>query len=261
MFNLHIGTPGIIPNMVHSVEQANLLEGCSDVQILSQKTWQEQFRGLVNRDQNKASFSATDWRAVEEKVVDLSNQGPVALSQHALMGRIEDCFIKRKMLPYADKRLGRLTEIFANVPVTLHLTIQNQFDYLQAAVNRLPEGKSFPEPRVVPSWSELVRRIKAAAPGTKVVVWEFDKPEEVALSFLMYLLNIENDGLINAMRRHLRATLKRQDTTLNGDEFPGPFHELTNRMDLQYELDLLALGRMKGVSLIPIGSIPKELHL
>lgn len=261
MFNLHIGIPGVVPDLLQAVAQAGLLKADHGPQILPRKLWQEQFRGLVNAKRKEAAFNVAGWRATEGAIAELSARGSVAASLHALLGGAEDCFLKSKVLPYTEARIGRVSEIFAAVPLTFHLTIQSQFDYLRATVERVPEGKVFPEPRTVPSWAQLVRRIKAAAPGSQIVVWDFERPDKVALAFLICLLDTKDGGLIEALDEHLSKTLQHPDSLPIAHEIPGISHELTDRLDVQYELDLAAIGQMTDVSLILPENIPEEFHI
>jgi hypothetical protein len=257
MFNLHVGIPGIVPDLLNSIVQAGILKGDSSPSILSRKLWQEQFRNLINAKQKEAQFNVAAWRTTEATIADLSALGPVAVSQHALLGRPEDCFLKRKVLPYTDARIARISDLFAAVPLTIHLTISSQFDYLHTTMNRLPKGKTFPQPSIVPSWSELVRRIKGAAPDRQILVWDFESPEKIALAFMIFLLDTKDEELIDAIDAHLSVTIKRPETAINSPEIP---HEMINRMDAQYDFDLEAINQIEGVSLILSDSIPDKLH-
>ena len=261
MFNFHVGIPGIVPDLLNSIVQAGILKGDSSPSILSQELWQEQFRSLVNTKQLEALLNVAARRTAEATVADLSALGSVAISQHALLGTPEDCFLKHKVLPYADARIARVSDIFAAVPLTVHLTIFSQFDYLHTAMNRLPKGKAFPQPSIVPSWSKLVQRIKVAAPDRQIMVWDFENPEKIALAFMICLLDTKDDGLIDAIATHLSVTIKRPEPAINSPEISGVSHEMIDRMDAQYDFDLEEINRIEGVSLILPDSIPEEFHL
>lgn len=260
MFNLHVGIPGIVPDLLHSVVLAGLLKRDGAPAVLSRKLWQEQFRGLVNAKRTKAAFDVAAWRAVEATIADLSTHGAVAVSQHALLGGPEDCFLKRKVLPYTDDRIAQVSEIFAAVPLTFHLTISSQFDYLHTTMLPLSAGKALPQPGIVPSWSALVRRIRAAAPDRPLIVWDFERPEKVALAFMICLLDTKDPALIEALDAHLSKTIP-PPTSSNSNEIPGITDEMIDRLDAQYDLDLEALKQIEGVSLILPESIPEEFHL
>ena len=65
--------------------------------VLSRKLWQQQFRGMVNAKRTKAALDAAAWRATEATIANLSAHGAVAVSQNALLGGPEYCFLKRKV--------------------------------------------------------------------------------------------------------------------------------------------------------------------
>lgn len=261
MFNLHVGIPGIASDLLHSTVHAGLLKRDGAPAVLSRKLWQEQFRGLVNAKSTKATFDVAAWRATKATIADLSAYDAVAVSQHAFLGSPEDCFLKRRALPYTHARIARVSEIFADVPLTLHLTLQSQFDYLHTTMNRLPAGETIPQSGLVPSWSELVRRIKAAAPDRQIVVWDFEKPEKVALAFLICLLATKDAALIKALDALLSATIRRPEPPSGSHETLGIPHDLIERMDAQYDLDLEDISKIEGVSLILPESVPEEFHL
>jgi len=261
MFNFHVGIPGIVPDLLHSIVKAGILNGKNSPSILPSKLWQEQFRGLVNTKQKRAVFDVAAWGAAEAIIADLSAFGTVAVSQHALLGCPEDCFLKRKVLPYTDARIARTSELFAAVPLAFHLTISSQFDYLCTIMNRLPEGKAFSQPSIVPSWSELVLRIRAAAPDRQIVVWDFEKPEKAALAFLISLLDARDTALIEALVAHLSVTIKRPELPINSREIHRIPHDQIERLDAQYDLDLQVISKIEGVSLILPDSFPEEFHL
>lgn len=261
MFNLHVGIPGIVPDLLHSVVHAGLLKIDDAPAVLSRQLWQKQFRGLVNAKRKNAALDAAAWRWTEAAISDLSAYDTVAVSQHALLGGPEDCFLKPKVLPYTDARIARVSEIFAAVPLTFHLTIQSQFDYLHATMARLLASSDSLQRGIVPSWSGLVRRIRAAAPDRKIVVWDFEQPEKVALAFMVCLLEVHDTALIKALEAHLYATLKRPGSPIGSNDIPGMPQEMIDRLDAQYDLDLQDLGKIEGVSLIVPDSISEEFHI
>lgn len=258
MFNLHVGMPGIVPDLLESIVQAGILRGDSSPSVLSLELWQEHFRNLVNAKQKEAHLNVAAWHKTEAAIADMSARGSVAISQHALLGPPEDCFLKRKVLPYADARIARVSNIFAAAPLTVHLTMSCQFDYLHKVMHRLPKEKVFAQQSIVPSWSDLVRRIKAAAPDRQIMVWDFENPEKIALAFMVCLLDTKDEGLIDAIDAYLSVTIKRPNFAIKSPEIP---HEMVDRMDAQYDFDLEEINQIEGVSLILPDSIPEEFYL
>ena len=260
MFNLHVGIPGVAPDLLHSVVRAGLLKRDGAPAVLSPKVWQEQFRGLVNAKRSKAELDIVAWPKTKATIAALSAHDAIAGSLHALLGGPEDCFLKRKVLPYADARIARVSEVFAAVPLTFHLTIQSQFDYLQTSMNRLPEGKTLAPPGIIPSWSALVQRIRVAAPDREILVWDFERPEKVALAFMIYLLGTNDPALIDALEAYLSKTIQRLSPP-SSHSIAGLSHEMIDLLDAQYDLDLQALKQIEGVLLIRPELIPEDFHL
>ncbi|WP_386684784.1 hypothetical protein [Loktanella sp. R86503] len=260
MFNLHLGLPGIIPDLLHSVSQPGILMSEGLPQVLSRQLWREQFRGLINAKRKEAMVDVSAWRKIETAIASLSVHGTVAASQHSLLGGAEDCFWKQSVLPYTKNRIGRISDIFTDVPVTFHLTIQGQFDYLYEVVSRMPEGKGFPEPRITPSWAQLVRRIRTAAPRSRIVVWDFEHPEKVTLAFLISLLDTTDDKIIDALEKYLLNIPQPSKTLLSNHKITGISQSWIDKLDFQYERDLAEISCMENVSLILPENVPEEFH-
>ena len=260
MFNMHLGVPGVFPDLLHSIAKAGMLRSSERPYVLPRKLFQQKLRGMINATMTEASVNVMAWRAAKTFVSELSNQGTVVISQHAMLGNPESSF-KKKVLPYAEARVLRITDIFAAVPLTFHLTITNQFDYLQATMESWGEGQVFPTPRNVPSWADLVRRMKAAAPDRQIIVWDFERPEIVALAFAISMLNTTDNSLIKDLKQHMSAHFKSPEHKANRQEIPGLDHDLIHRLDAQYDVDLAVIEVTEGVSLIRPESIPEEFHL
>jgi len=259
MFNLHAGIPGIVPDVLQHVVQDGLLKSNNAPVVLSHKIWQEQFRGLVNAAKQKGTLDVAAWRATEETISNMSARGSVAISQHALLGRPEDCFLKRKVLPYADARIAMVSKIFAAAPLTFHLTISSQFDYLRNILHRPSTRVATSEPKIFPTWISLVQRIRKAAPDRQIVVWDFERPEKAVLPFLVRLLDINDSALIQNLERYLSNKFPGLSYTHN-QEISGISRDTVERMDAQYELDLEAIKNIKGVSLILSDSMHRNFY-
>lgn len=261
MFNLHIGIPGVVPDLLHSITQAGILNTDGAPKILSREVWHSQFRGIVNANRNDTISNSKSWNAAKMTIADLSAYRCVAASQHALLGKAKDCFLKNRVLPYTEERIKRVSQVFATVPVTYHLTIQCQIDYLNATIQRTPEHGVFSELRIIPSWAQLVSRIRAADPHSQIVVWDFERPDKMALAFLICLLDFYENTRIEviyeylAKRRNLLSILPVDYGVSNMSP------DLTDRLDSQYECDLEVIGGMEDVSLMLPKNIPEEFHL
>lgn len=261
MFNLHIGVPGVAPNLLHSIEQTKILKGPRGPQIISRKLWKQQFRGLINSRKIEDYTNITALRAAETTIAELSRHDSVAASQHALLGAPEECFFKNTVLPHTESRMRQVSDIFAAVPLRIHLTIQSQFEHLQVATNRLTKDMIFSEPRTTPSWAALVRRIKVAAPATQIVVWDFENPRQVALGFLATLLNINDPILIESLKTYIMSNFINTNTPPVSGAITEASKWAAEGFDTQYELDLQEISQMPGVNLIFPRDLPREYRI
>lgn len=260
MLNLHIGIPGVIPNLLHTVVRAGFIKENNGPQILSHKLWQKHYRSLINAKQREIPLNVVSWHVAEAIFSQMTMKGPIAGSQHAIFGRMEDCFLNERVLPQTEVRIERLKSLFSATPITYHLTIQNQFDYLFAAYLRDPKKlldiKSF----FIPSWAQLVERIKSAHPESSVFVWDLEQPTRVLLSFLISLLGVTRERQILALKELLEEELSLPYSFTPDQEVPDFLQALSQRLDDQYEYDLEAIDRITGVSLMLAENAPVELH-
>lgn len=261
MFNFHIGLPGLASDLLSSVSQADVFKTGATARVMPQERWREQFRGLVNTEGADPTSKIKAVRTAERAIADWAKDGAVAISQHALLGAPEDCFLKEKPLPHADARIERVSELFASVPLTFHIAVQNQLDYLLAAMNRRPESRIAQKLRTIPSWSQLALRIKMAAPGRQIIVWDMEQPNKTTLAFAISMLDVSDSASI-IIQNWPRARIMTQSNQMAGNlETQGLSSDLVDRLDAQYDLDLEEISQIEGVSLVLPQNVPDELHL
>lgn len=260
MFNLHIGVPGVIPDLLHTVVRSGVVKANKDPQILSRKLWQKHYRSLINAKQRETLQNVVSWNVAEAIFSEMSMKGPIAGSQHAILGKMEDCFLNERAFPQTEARIEKLKKLFSATPIVYHLTIQSQFDYLLTAYLRDPKKLNSAENFFIPSWAQLVERIKLADPASKVFVWDLEQPSRVLLFFLISLLDITGEDQIITLKELLKKELSTHFSYASGQEIPDFLRALSHRLDDQYEHDLEAIGRLTGVSLTLSDSVPVEFH-
>lgn len=261
MFNLHIGIPGIIPDLLHSIERSKVFAGIQSPKILSRKLWQDNFRGLINSPAREVNSELQNWTNSQVELFQIFECESFAASQHALLGGVEDCFQKNRTLPYSDLRVARVSEIFDLVPLTFHLTIQSQFEYFNASTLRLSKNKTPLDIRGIPSWSQLVKRIKAAAPERNIVVWDFEDHQKAILPFVISLLDIKDGSQIESLSIYLKRYIIRHGPTVIKDDILALSPDMVEEMDYQYNFDLLSIDQIEGVSLVRVSDIPIDFYL
>jgi len=191
MFNLHIGLPGIFPDLFQSIENMSFSEQTS--WIVPADSWKTQLRSAVNGKVKMSDFFQFGLNEIVEKISNEADCGTVTASQHAMLGSQTDCFQKDRILAQAARRIKRVSTIFKTVPTTFHITLVSQSDYLQATTNSIDDAYEIFATKNIPSWTDLISCIRAAAPKQQIIVWDFQEPDKVALMFLAYMLNVQDE--------------------------------------------------------------------
>lgn len=250
MFNLHAGIPGVASDLLHSVDKSRILESQDSSAIISRPVWKKQFRELINTRWREAALDTDSWSNVEEILSDFSRYNTVAISQDALLGVAEDSFLKDKVLPQTEARISRVAEIFSGHSVMLHFAITSQLDYFYEFVHSKNNMDMISEARTVPSWSSLIERIREIVPEFGIMVWDFERPREIALPFLGELLRVNDFDLILELKELVSSAFPEHENPLVSESLPGLSFEIIERLDVQYELDLQTLAKMEGVTLV-----------
>lgn len=261
MFNFHIGLPGIASELLNSVYDEGFLTGVNGHYIMPKKLWKERFRSLVNVSPRKTICDTGAWLETAAIVSDLSKYESVAISRHSFLGKPEDCFSELGALPKTTARISRISDVFSSIPLTFHLTISPQFEYLYSVTRNSTEIDSAPTNGMVPSWADLVHRIKASAPHRRILVWDFEQPEKVALPFLISLIGIENSYFVDKLREHLGGSLK---YCMDSDSEPENLNihsRFSNQLDLQYDVDFNLMEQIEGVSVLRPSDILDNFYL
>ena len=249
MFNVHVGLPRVAKNLLHSFAEAKRVVPAGRSYIVSRQVYQENIRGLVSSTDRSSSLDEVSRRRAEAMIRQLVQHDVVAMSQHALLGQYEDCYLRRKVLPQGEARLARLAEVIKPFQMTVHLTITSQYDYLHAAlVNDESEIEAISDN--VPSWSQLVQRLRISVPEATFIVWDFERPAAIAPEFLMSLLQLSMTDVDKSELEQIVATTVDLVPSVLSTHHDSEVDALAARLDEQYELDLTVLAEMPGVSLM-----------
>jgi hypothetical protein len=117
-------------------------------------------------------------------ITSLEGAGSIVLSDENLLGSLY-CFSRDKGLyPGAPENLRALINLFeGNIDVVIYLSVRNYSSWLESAYlqflkkrKKLVAFKEFIELASVDSmsWYALVRRLSAAAPAARVVLWRYE---------------------------------------------------------------------------------------
>lgn len=259
MLNMHIGLPGVYPNLIHDLSRQRFFRERSNCYVMSRAVWQDKLRGLVNSPPGNTELQYSARQAMELILTDAAQSKFFAASQSALLGKIEDCFLRNVVLPRAEDRVKNLAQIFEKTPITFHLTVPCQFDYLIAAA--MKGNKRFCEIRSIPSWANLIGRIKLSVPDSKLVVWSFEQPEKMILAFVVSLINNHDPRFAADLKKYLAGKIQHVQSKQHGQRRIDVSEDLAVKLDAEHERDLQLIGKMNGVLLVLPSSVPPDLYI
>lgn len=261
MFNLHVGLPGIAADLFVHDQLDTILGKAFSHRIVRDELWKENVRSAVNNGEGDSRSTRLVWELARDTVRELAALKATAISQHALLGRSGDGFLKSKAFPKAFERISHLSDIFLDQPLTLHLTVASQFDYLKMAMERSNKVQPFSVPKIVPSWSDLVFRIKDAAPERQIVVWDFEQPRKSSVAFIVNMLDLTDDETVSNIYEWVAKAKLWDDYGLYKPDMSSISQELAEELDAQFEIDLEEIDGMSNVTLIRPNRIPVEFYL
>lgn len=231
------------------------------VEMLNQKDYKKYFRHLVNGSNDILNLATQDGRAQAAFLGNLRGADLLVASQPGLMGHPRDVFRDGMILPGAEDRVARLSQIFVDTDLDLHLAITHPADYLRAlqgdiALTKVMDGFH----NTVPSWLEFAVRLHKACPNRRLLVWDFEAPDKIALAFAMTMLSVDETHLSDLKAPVAEALRVSTLLPMIMDQQAVP-NDLMARLDAQYEEDLNALDRLDNTVLIRSNLIPEDMWL
>lgn len=261
MFNLHVGLPGIAAEVMQHPQLGIILGKKFGSRVVQPEVWRANFRTAVNNGEGDSRSTRLTWELAKDTVKELSDIKATAISQPAMLGRSGDCFIRHKPLPNTFDRISHVSSIFGKSPLTIHLTVASQFDYLKMAMERSQKVHPFTVPKIVPSWSELVLRIKDAAPDRKIVVWDFEQPRKTIVAFVVNMLDLVDEEAVGRIYKWISSSKFWDDFSQFKPDMSAISAEMAEELDAQYDADLKDIQSMPDVYLLGASRIPEEFHI
>ena len=174
-----------------------------------------------------------------------------------MLGTPTDLLFPDKFLPRAQERLNRLAGLFNAGSLTIHVAITSHFEYVNALMKSNENGKRQADMMSALSWSDLIGRLRAEVPDSHFVVWDFEKPEAIALAYVISMLGIDDEETILALHCALsKANWPSKNITEN---YSAIIREsVIARLDDAYEIDIHNIEKMNDLSVVRWSSIPKE---
>lgn len=257
MFNVHIGLPGIAPNLLHTLAKQCSFSGEKVAHVLSTGEWRNNLRHIIIPTKNTIEVSEEEREATASKIQNRLNNAPLAISQHAVLGGMGDSFRGDVKFPQAKARISQLTGLLYETPFTMHILICNQAEYAA----RLASSSNKPFPPIdggnIPSWANLVKRIQKTAPNWPIVVWDFDDAKAISLLFVVKLLNISADADMKSVRDFLVTHFETLIGTPSIENAIQLSDELVENMDMQYEADLATIATLPDVTFVSAKTVPE----
>jgi hypothetical protein len=255
--NFHIGAPRIGAELVSAVASAESLSKNTELLVMPKEIYREYFRSLVN-SKDPIRSKENYWNAAEEKIQSLTKYDTVAISQHAALGEHHDLIFSKRGIELAAGRVAKLSSLFDSHPLRFFFTITSQVEYFIWTLGI--DARSAIAAGATISWTDIIGRLKAVTPDRQFVVWDFERPQKVALAFVAQVLDTYDRDFLTDARQLISCnnayiSFKNMKNSLEGLE------DSLARLDDQYGSDLEAISKMDGVTVIRSDEVPNEFHL
>jgi hypothetical protein len=251
MINFHLGAPGLFRDLPSILAGAEASQIAADRYILSRELLDTKVRPYLNsrtRDARTLEALRRDALAAVEMVPwDI----PVACSQPELFGSTAEFMRPGKTFPAAERRFQRLCEVFEGSDLTVHLVITSQVDAIWQLEDVPQQQKLLAFRETGLSWSNLVWRLRRAAPQCRMIVWDFEHPRVIAPFLVESLLEVGQGGLggdvYGRMARYTDMPQLEFVSLCSAEEALA-----VQRLDDLYDIELEKIEKMKGVSLMRV---------
>jgi hypothetical protein len=126
MLNVHLGAPGIVPELLQSLSVSEPVRAADDVYIAPPSDYRELFKQLVNAKARTGLASPDAIQGIREFTHLASVLEVVALSHSNFFGYAADALVSRKAFPSAEARVGRFSSLIGSCAMTFHLVITEE---------------------------------------------------------------------------------------------------------------------------------------
>lgn len=273
--------------LLTSLSQNQELLGQHSVALPPPSTYRRQIRDTLGKMAN--STMVTDFKgAVLSGMIGDSKPERLILSNDNFFGVPRRAIKNNAFFPHAEERLRGVSNLFAGEDLEVFLSIRNPATFIPALVKASPnhpleEVTDNCEPMAL-RWSDLIMRIRQAAPHMQVTVWcNEDTPiiwEEIMREMADLGSTIDLQGGMDLLRTIMSAEgIKRLEVFLKEhpgvteiqkrriyaaflDKFaieeeieeeldlPGWTHQLVDAMTDSYDEDVFLIERIPGVTVL-----------
>ena len=260
--NFHVGAPRIAEDLIREAATEPTVTADEQLRVLRPWEYKKHLRSLVNDGMLGIEPLGADSDQSAKLCAHLAGFQTVVVSEHAMTAHPKQVLKQGVILPNAEQRLARLSMLLSDFDMDLHLAITDQAQYLsQLPVrNAAARADRFDLSERVPSWFELVSRIRNACLRNRIVVWDFSDPKSVALPFVMTMLNLEEQEL-ETMRASVSDYVRRKSVL--AELFPSA-HLGSDAAELllqTYKQDLDNLEALENTVVIRASKMPATLRV
>lgn len=241
MFNFHIGATRLIPNLIDSASRIPAIKAIPGPYVVPKGKYRNAFRkNAIDRP-----FQTSESAEADPDVRFLAQwHDVVAISQQAFLGVQEDFLKARLISKRAASRVGKLSEILSEFPLTLHFAVTHPNLYAFGTnesdrSNLIVHEQEF-------SWLAVVQAIHIAAPSRKLVVWDFQRPSDVGISFVASMLGLAESSIDKSTRSAIKRLIETEPSQRLENVAVGDIDELRHR----YELELSEISRVPNVEVM-----------
>jgi hypothetical protein len=249
MIDLHIGAPAIFENLAYRVMTFQHSWSPGEHDFISREDFNEHIWPYLSQKVKDAAALARLRDRAFDAIEQLRADSRAFVSHPQILGTQSDYFRGGKAFRSLEHRVKRLCTFLDGIELTLHININNQVDTIWGLVGVSNDEKRSGILRSGLSWSNVVWRLRRAAPMCHIVVWDFERPSLVAPLQMhsLFLLggNLSYAQLDQMVMEETRANDVRILEYLNEDE-----RLAVEKLDRQYDLDLEKIRAMNGVTLV-----------
>lgn len=259
--NFHIGAPRVAMGILQSVARLKQVKSAPYLELMKPEEYRTHFRHAINASGDVCDLMAQEAVGEDPFWVRINGCQLLSASQPGMMTDPKRAFKNGQIMPQAERRIKRLSRVFEDARLDLHLTIVNQVDYIRLLQKDVDPGKIVDEfDDRAPSWYELAARIKAACPERRLLVWDFTDPARMALPFAMEMIGFDEgstDLLTPPVNEAIRVGVL-LSKILQRDMVNT---EMQAILDAQYQKDLQNIDTLENTVLIRADQVPEALHV
>lgn len=259
--NFHIGAPRIADGLIKHAVATKLFRSDRQVRVLKTGEFQKYLRPFINGSGANPGFSESLSKDTTDFWEQLSRYKTVVASQHAMMGHPKEVVKNGLLLPNAHKRVEKLSAFFDSTSMDIHLAILDQTQYLSKlpASNITNNTAKLHTSESLPSWFELVSRIRNSCPNNRLIIWDFSNPTAIALPFVMTILNLDEVKL-EKMKKPVADYFRQKSIMariVQGNDLDNNF---CYKLDEQFENDLDNLETLENTIIVRSEDVPLDFH-